>query len=110
MGVAARLHAALLSYGADKVRFCYRMTPDGSVMAPDYWFTESDGAVTKDYPSREIERAVGDAAVHHWRLTQDLGQPRWYMMTVKLDRSGKYSVDFEYRDDYQVGDIMKELD
>jgi len=31
-------------------------------------------------------------------------------MTVKLERSGKYSVDFEYRDTYQEGDIMKELD
>lgn len=109
-GVAKQLHAALVSYGAEKVRFCYRVTPDGSVMAPDYWFTPSGGAEVKDYPPNAAHRLVSDGAEAHWRLTQDLGLPRWYMMTVKLERSGKYSVDYEYRDDYQEGDIMKELD
>lgn len=79
-------------------------------MAPDYWFTPVKGLEVKDYPPRAEHRLVKESADTHWRLTQDFGQPRWYMMTVRLERSGRYSVDFEYRDDYQVGDIMKDLD
>jgi hypothetical protein len=29
-------------------------------------------------------------------LTQQLGQARWCQIAVKLDRSGKYVVDFDY--------------
>lgn len=107
--VVTELHAALLAYGAEKVRFCYRVTPDGSVMAPDYWFVRSDGSEQKDYPPTSQHRRVSDSAEAHWHTTQQLGQPRWYMMTVQLARGGKYSVDYEYRDAYQEGDIMKEL-
>lgn len=109
-GVALALHAACEASGAVKVRFCFRITPDASVWAPDYWFTAADGTVKKAFPRRDLEGPIEDGAVRHWRLTQELGQPRWYMMTVNLERSGKYSVDFEYRDDYQEGDIMKELE
>ena len=42
-----------------------------------------------------------------WRLCQSTGGP-WYGMTVALHRSGRFSVDFEYRDHYQEGDIMRE--
>lgn len=108
--IAGALFAVCESSGAAKVRFCFRVTPDASVLAPDYWFTSPEGAVRKDFPKRELESLVEDAALRHWRLAQDFGQPRWYMMTVNLERSGKYSVDFEYRDDYKEGDIMKELD
>ncbi|HEY8877479.1 MAG TPA: hypothetical protein VIN03_07950 [Roseateles sp.] len=108
--IALALHAACENHRAAQIRFSFRITPDASVWAPDYWFTAPDGSVRKDFPSRDLERQVEEAAVHHWRLTQELGQPRWYMMTVNVERSGKYSVDFEYRDDYREGDIMKELD
>ena len=36
-----------------------------------------------------------------------LGQSRWYKMIVTVERSGKFNVEFEYKDDYQEGDIMK---
>jgi hypothetical protein len=107
--VVGALHAACEADGAAGVRFCFRVTPDASVWAPDYWFRAADGAVRKDFPAREFEQRVEAEAIRHWRLTQELGQPRWYMMTVNLERGGKYSVDFEYRDDYQEGDIMKEV-
>lgn len=92
--VATKLHAALLSYGAGGVRFCYRVTPDGGVTAPDYWFTQADGSEKRDLPSRPERRAVNESADAHWHLTQALGQPRWYMMTVSLSRNGKYSTVF----------------
>jgi hypothetical protein len=75
-----------------------------------FTFRLADGRISRVIePVREAERLLDDATFAHWRTTQQLGLPRWYMMTVKLERSGKYSVDYEYRDDYQEGDIMKEL-
>jgi hypothetical protein len=50
---------------------------------------------------------VSEAARSQWRLTRDLGLPRWYKMTITVERSGKFSVDFEYKDDYQEDDIMQ---
>ena len=40
-------------------------------------------------------------------LSRPLGQPRWYKMIVIVERSGKFSVDLKYKDDYKEGDIMK---
>lgn len=88
-----------------------RIAPLGNVSSIQFTFHLADGRIDRGIePVREEERQLDDATFAHWRLTQDLGQPRWYMMTVNLERSGKYSVDFEYRDDYKEGDIMKELD
>jgi hypothetical protein len=92
-----------------QIRYASRWTPAGDVGADDFWLTDDRGT-EKTWSTVEQERTVSAAAFDHWRLTQELGQPRWYMMTVKLDRSGKYSVDFEYKDDYREGDIMKAVD
>ena len=108
--VVTKLHAALSLYGAEEVRFCFRVSPDGSVTAPDYWFIKQDGTKTKDYPPKSERRSVSDSAQAHWHLVQDLGQPRWYMMTINLSLAGKYSMEFEYCDNYHEGDIMKSLD
>lgn len=88
-----------------------RIAPLGNVSSLQFTFRLADGRIgTGIEPVREAERLLDDATFAHWRLTQDLGLPRWYMMTVRLERSGQYSVDFEYRDDYQEGDIMKPLE
>jgi hypothetical protein len=56
-----------------------------------------------------LAREIESAGRQHWRSCEECGQPRWYMMTIKLERTGKYTVDFEYRDDYKEGDIMQPL-
>ena len=93
--VALALHATCESYGSTEVRFSFRATPNAGVLAPDYWFTMPDGSVRKDIPDQRFERLVEDGALQHWRLTQELGQPPWYMMTVRVGRNGPYSADFE---------------
>ncbi len=106
--LVARLHAALQERQAQSLRFTFRITPDGSVAAPDYWFVDEGSSVeVKDYPSSPVHRSVSESAEAHWSLAQQLGQPRWYQIAVKLERTGKYSVDFEYRDNYREGDIHR---
>lgn len=104
------MHATCESYGSTHVRFSFRVTPNAGVLAPDYWPTMADGSVRKDFPEQQFERSVEDAALRHWHLVQDLGQSPWYMMTLRVNLGGPYSADFEYRDDYQEGDIMKSLE
>ncbi len=107
--LAKALYAALEERQSLSVRFVFRVTPDGSVSAPDYWFfAEAAAEGEKDYPSDRVHDRVTDAAMAHWRLTQVLGQPRWYKMTAIVERTGRFNVDFEYRDDYREGDIMRE--
>lgn len=38
---------------------------------------------------------------------QNLGQPRWYRMTVTVERSGRFSADVAYQDRYTTGDVMR---
>lgn len=109
--VVQHAYRAVPSIEWSQVRVRTRIAPLGNVSSIQFTFHLADGRVDKGIePIREEERLLDDATLAHWRLTQELGQPRWYMMTVNLERSGKYSVDFEYRDDYQEGDIMKLLD
>jgi len=104
-------HAAVPPIDWQEVTVRTRIAPLGNVSNMQFTFRLADGRISKGIePVREAERLLDDATFAHWRTTAQLGLPRWYMMTVKLERSGKYSVDFEYRDTYQEGDIMKELD
>ncbi len=85
-----------------------KYSPDEEVGGLDFDFFLSDGTTTQaSIPDASHRAKLYGSTKRHWRLTQDLGQPRWYKMIVSVERSGKFSVDFEYKDDYQEGDIMK---
>jgi hypothetical protein len=85
-----------------------RYTPNASSSAHAFDFLLSDGRVDKGAsPLNPPLTQLENATKRHWQLTQDLGQPRWYKMIVTVERSGKFDVEFEYKDDYKEGDIMK---
>lgn len=106
--LAAHAYAAAPMANWERVQVSLKSTPDGSVRARSYDFLLTGGNLDQgSSPNRDADQRVDAAAESHWRLTQDLGQPRWYKMIVTVERSGKFSVDFEYKDDYQEGDIMK---
>jgi hypothetical protein len=87
-----------------------RVVPDGSVLRRQVTFFLGLGVIDRSSDLLSLPgRDLTTLALDHWKLTQNLGQSRWYMMTIKLERSGKYTVDFEYRDDYKEGDIMQPL-
>ena len=74
----------------------------------DFDVIRSDGSQRLgSLPADAALSRLGNTTRLHWRLTQDLGQPRCYKMIVTVERSGKFSVKLEYKDDYQEGDIMK---
>ncbi len=91
-----------------QLRHYAKYTPDGSVSGHDYDFLLDSGVLDKrSAPSRQREHEIDALTRMHWRRTQDLGLPRWYKMTITVERSGKFSVDFEYKDDYKEGEIMQ---
>jgi hypothetical protein len=95
--------------GSGRISF-RKIVLDASLQSTKFRFHLDDGRLDKgSSPSHRIEARLDDLALRHWKSVQDLDQPRWYTMTVNVERSGKYSVDFEYRDNYRDGDIEQAL-
>ena len=85
-----------------------KYTPDGEVGGLEFDYGLPDGSTSDLYiPDSSFLAKLYGSTKRHWQLTQDLGQPCWYKMIVTVERSGKFTVGFEYKDDYQEGDIMK---
>ena len=106
-GVVHALIEAFRGVPWKSLRCASRWTPRGDVGAADFWLSNG-GEEVKTMPALAATLAVSNAAKQHWQLTQTLGQPRWYKMTVKVEHTGRFNVDFEYRDHYREGDIMRE--
>lgn len=105
--LAQTLITAYASEAWERIRYVSRWTPVGDVGSDDFWLCQ-DGKEAKRSPS-DMSRylAVSRAAKRHWEITQSVGQPRWYKMGMTISSSGRFSVDFEYKDDYKEGDIMR---
>lgn len=79
-------------------------TPDGSVSGHDFDYLLEDGQLDRSSgPSTEMLRQISDATEKHWAASQ----PRWYAMHLVVSRDGKISTNWEYKDNYQEGDIMR---
>ncbi len=106
--VASHVFRAVPMTDWQRVQAFLKSRPDGSVRTRSYDFLLADGHLDQGTsPIAEADQLVDLTAAKHWQLTQDLGQPRWYKMIVTVERSGKFTVDFKYKDDYQEGDIIK---
>jgi hypothetical protein len=90
------------------VKLSTRVAPVSEVSAQECELNLADGKTVEGwYPENSFLDHLRKQALRHWRLAQELSQPRWYKMIVTVERSGKFNVEFEYKDDYQEGDIMK---
>lgn len=106
--VAQVIHASVPPMNWRIARMSTNYSPAG-VGAFQFTYIDEVGHADKGKgPNDEHLNKLSDLTLEHWRLTQDLGQPRWYKMIVTVERSGKFNVEFEYKDDYQEGDIMRD--
>lgn len=81
-----------------------KYTPDGSVSGHDFDYVLADGRVDRgSSPSLPEVRQIREITRKHWTLAQ----PRWYAMHLTVSKDGKVQADWEYKDDYQVGDIIR---
>ena len=108
--VAASVVAGFPDPSWQAIRYLSRWTPKGDVGADDFFVTR-EGVERPEFP-RDVgaTMAISRAAQDQLAVVEAAGQPRWYMMALRIDRSGKYSVDFTYFDNYVEGDIMKSVE
>jgi hypothetical protein len=85
-----------------------RCSPTG-VGRYEYTYWEEDGTMRQDLGPR----SPGSAEL--WRMvlaqrvaTEAVGQPLWFKMVVNVQRDGKFTTEFEYRDHYVEGDIFRD--
>jgi hypothetical protein len=106
--ISSTLYQSAPNIDWQSIKYVAKYAPDGSVSGHDYDYHLSDGTVNRGAsPDRTSERALMEMTRNHWQTTQDLGLPRWYKMIVTVNRDGKFSVDFEYNDNYTDEDMMK---
>jgi hypothetical protein len=97
--IVAAVYATVPLEHWQSVKLFAKCSKDAGVRGRDYDFYLEDGTVDRgSSPHRGPDRSVDDLLLKHWRLTQDLGQVRWFKMIVTVQRSCKFSVDFEYKD------------
>lgn len=81
-----------------------KYTPDGSVGSHEFDVELADGRVDRThFPPMELYRQTSTLTERHWSLSQ----PRWFAMHLRVTRDGRVHADWEYTDDYQIGDIMR---
>jgi hypothetical protein len=106
--LAQALYAAspLSDWESQKLSAAY--APSGSQSMHRYTYVLKNGATEQGtLPADRYQDKIEELTLRHWQLTQDLGQARWYKMIVTVERSGKFNVEFEYKDDYKEGDILQ---
>ena len=107
--LAATLYREAPLQNWEQQRLIARYTPDGGVGSHEYVYTLQDGRQEhgQSPASGAARAAVRELTRQHWDRSAALGQPRWYQLTLTLDRKGKYSTEFGYGDTYETGDIMR---
>jgi Protein of unknown function, DUF600 len=81
---------------------------DGGVGGLDFDYVLPDGTLhQQSIPSFEHQAELYALTKQHWQLVQQLGQPRWFKMIVTVERSGKFSVSFEYKEKITDEDMIQ---
>ena len=109
--LASELHASAPFRSWQRQRMTAAYTPNADVGAHEYAYWLPDGTVNRsDSPNASARARIRELTSKIWRISQESGQAPWFKLKLDLDAGGKYSIDFEYRDNYAEGDIMKSLD
>lgn len=106
--VALAVHSSVPDIDWREAIYTVLIAPHGKAIHLEFAFVLSNGELTRRImPKSEGMYSVQEAAHAHWQLTQDLGQPRWFAMTVRVSRTGKFSTELEYNENYQDADLSK---
>jgi hypothetical protein len=97
--IAACAYKSVPLDGWASLKMYAKYATDGGVGGLDFDYFLPDGTLHQgSIPSFESQAELYGLTKKHWQLVQELGQPRWFKMTVTVERSGKFAVDFEYKD------------
>ncbi|HOA51831.1 MAG TPA: hypothetical protein PKI05_06210 [Thermogutta sp.] len=84
----------------------WKMSPNKKNSASRTQYLLPDGTVDK---SKGLDVTTNmklyDLLVKHRDLSEEMGQPWWFQITVTVNRSGTFKMDFEYRENYRPEDL-----
>jgi len=88
----------------DRVTLHARSNPDGSTTGYAFDFHLKNGQLDRgSAPPEAIEDEIRTLARRHWSASD----PRWAAMHLTVTEAGQVHADWEYAEDYQVGDVLK---
>ena len=89
-----------------EARLTWQMSPDTKNSASRTQYTLSDGSIDQ---SKCLDVGANmklhDLLVRHRNLSEEMGQPSWFQISVIVSRSGSFKMDLEYRDAYRPEDL-----
>jgi hypothetical protein len=81
-----------------------RSNPDGSTTGYAFDFHLKNGQLDRgSAPVEAVEDEIRKLARRHWSASD----PRWTAMHLTVTEAGQVHADWEYAEDYQVGDVLK---
>jgi hypothetical protein len=105
--LATTLYATCPLADWKRLKLFVKYSSDGEVSGHNYDYELDRGVIDRGSAPKLTDRiAIRALTFRHWNLAQEMGQ-RWFKMTVTVERSGKYSADFEYKNDYKETDMLE---
>lgn len=89
-----------------EARLVWQMSPDKKNSAFRTQYVFPDGAIDQSRsPDVSINMKLYELLVRHRGVSEEMGMPWWFQITVIVNRSGTFKVDFEYRETYRPEDL-----
>jgi hypothetical protein len=106
--VVSRAYQSVPLDAWESLRMCAKYNADGSVGGLDFDFVLPGGKLDQESIPNASDRAeLYNLTKAHWQLAQELGPSRWFKMIVTIQRSGQFSVAFEYKDPITEADMIE---
>lgn len=106
--IASVVHGSAPLASWTEVRLVVRSNPIGSSKSYRFAYGLPDGGTEKGVsPDDAALNALETLVDRHRELCSALGQQPWFQMNLQVAREGRYKLDLEYRDHYEVGDSVR---
>lgn len=106
--MASVVHGSAPLAAWTEVRLVVRSNPIGSSKSYRFAYGLPDGSIDKGIcPTDSVMDALELLVDKHREICSALGQQPWFQLTLQMGRDGRYKLDLEYRDHYEVGDSVR---
>lgn len=106
--IASLVHGSAPLDSWTDVRLVVRSNPIGSSKSFRFTYGLPDGGTEKGVaPADGAMDALAALVDKHRELCAALGQQPWFQLTLQTGHEGRYKIDLEYRDHYEVGDSVR---
>jgi hypothetical protein len=88
-----------------KAIYLVQTNPEGDALSYEYVYVLDDGTELRNlYPETKLGDQIRALVRQQIKVTQQAKQ-NWFRMALIVSDDGTWSIDFSYRDGYEVGDV-----